>query len=131
MSSSAQASNGVEAVLVLAADAPQALATFYAALVGASPMAGLSAAHWRVVLPGAGWLELYRPSQARPQPPQRGRLAVCLRRRGNRSALDAWRDHATTLGAQPLDEPRTEPFGSEVWMLDPEGNGLLLLMSDS
>ena len=131
MAPSALQTNGLEVALVLAADDPQALATFYAALVGASPMAGLSAAHWRVLLPGAGWLELYRPSQARPQPPQRGRLAVCLRCSGHPSALEAWLAQAISLGAQQLDTPRIEPFGSEVWMLDPEGNGLLLLVSDS
>jgi catechol-2,3-dioxygenase len=131
MAPSPLASEGVEVALVLAADDPVALAAFYAALVDVEPMPGFSATHWRVALPGAGWLELYRPSRARPQPPQRGRLAVCLRRRGHASALEQWLHQAISLGAQQLDTPRAEAFGSEVWLLDPEGNGLLLLVSDS
>lgn len=117
------------AALVLAADSPQALAAFYAALVGASAEPGLSASHWRVPLPELGWLELYRPSRQRPVAPGRGRLAVCLKRQGDGTDLVQWQQQALALGAQRLEEPRQEPFGSEVWLLDPEGNALLLLVS--
>jgi hypothetical protein len=120
-----------EAALVLAADDARALACFYAALVEQPLQAGLSTRHWRVALPAAGWLEVYEPSRSRPQPRQRGRLAVCLRREGNAAVLEAWMEQAIALGAQPLDQPRQEAFGSEVWLLDPEGNGLLLLVRDS
>ncbi|MEB3354768.1 MAG: hypothetical protein VKM34_11145 [Cyanobacteriota bacterium] len=41
--------------------------------------------------------------------------------RANRAAL--------ALGASLLDPPRQEPFGAEAWLLDPEGNRLLLLVS--
>ena len=119
----------VSAALVLAADDPEALAAFYAALVDASPSPGLSPAHWRVPLPGMGWLELYRPSRQRPVPPGRARLAVCLKRQGDDRALELWMQQALALGAQRFEEPRQESFGCEVWLLDPEGNGLLLLVS--
>ena len=117
------------AALVLAADDPPSLAGFYAALVGAEPHPGLSDRHWRVALPQAGWLELYRPSRSRPLVRQRGRLAVCLRRSGGLPELQAWIAEAVSLGAALLEPPRSEPFGSEAWLLDPEGNGLLLLVS--
>lgn len=119
------------AALVLAADDPQALAAFYAALVEVAASAGFSATHWRVPLPGMGWLELYRPSRQRPLPPGRGRLAVCLKRQGDGAVLELWMQQALALGAQRLEAPRQEAFGREVWLLDPEGNGLLLLVSRS
>lgn len=119
----------VAAALVLAADDPRSLAGFYAALAGTEPQPGLSASHWRLALPEAGWLELYRPSRSRPLPRQRGRLAVCLRRCGGLPELEAWIVQAESLGGQRLEPPRCEPFGSEAWLLDPEGNGLLLLVS--
>jgi hypothetical protein len=117
------------AALVLASDDPKALAAFYAALAGASAEPGFSAAHWRVPLPELGWLELYRPSRQRPLAPGRGRLAVCLKRQGDGASLDHWQQQALALGAQRQEDPRQEAFGWEVWLLDPEGNGLLLLMS--
>ncbi len=119
----------VAAALVLAADDPEALAAFYAALVEVSASPGFSTAHWRVQLPGMGCLELYRPSRQRPLPQGRGRLAVCLKRPGDRDALELWMEQALALGAQRCEEPRQESFGCEVWLLDPEGNGLLLLVS--
>jgi hypothetical protein len=122
--------------IVLAADDPAALAQFYGALLGALPQPGLSAAHWRVPWPAGGWLELYAPSRHRPQPPQQGRLALCLQRQADGSSgalavLQAWITTALDLGASSEDPPRQEPFGAEAWLLDPEGNRLLLLVMPS
>jgi hypothetical protein len=118
--------------LVLAADDPAALALFYGALLGVKPQLGLSSAHWRVPWPAGGWLELYAPSRSRPQPRQRGRLALCLQRQadgpGALAVLQAWISTALELGATTEDPPRQEPFGAEAWLLDPEGNRLLLLV---
>jgi hypothetical protein len=89
-------------------------------------------------LPGAieitvdGWLELYAPSQNRPQPRRQGRVALCLQRQadgpGALAVLQAWITTALDLGATAEDPPRQEPFGAEAWLLDPEGNRLLLLV---
>ena len=37
-------------------------------------------------------------------------------------------EEALGLGASVEDPPRQEPFGAEAWLLDPEGNRLLLLV---
>ena len=118
--------------LVLAADDPAALAQFYGALLQVEPQAGLSSTHWRVPWPAGGWLEVYAPSCSRPQPRKPGRLALCLQRkadaRGALALLNTWNEEALGLGASVEDPPRQEPFGAEVWLLDPEGNRLLLLV---
>jgi len=118
--------------LVLAADDPAALARFYGALLGVAPLPGLSVAHWRVPWPAGGWLEVYAPSKSRPQPRQPGRLALCLLRKANRTGafavLHVWIATALELGASVQDPPRQESFGAEAWLLDPEGNRLLLLV---
>jgi len=118
--------------LVLAADDPVSLARFYGALLNVEPRPGLSGTHWRVPWPAEGWLELYAPSRSRPQPRQPGRLALCLQRKadatGALAALHAWIAMALELGASVEDPPRREPFGAEAWLLDPEGNRLLLLV---
>ena len=129
----AQASTGsITSSLVLAADDPAALARFYGAVLNAEPHPGLSDTHWRVPWPAGGWLELYAPSRSRPQPRQPGRLALCLQRMadatGALAVLHAWIATALELGASVDDSPRQEPFGAEAWLLDPEGNRLLLLV---
>ena len=122
----------ISSSLVLAADDPAALAQFTGALLGVVPQPGLSSTHWRVAWPAGGWLELYAPSRNRPQPRQRGRLALCLQRQadgpGALAVLQAWISTALELGATTEDPPRQEPFGAEAWLLDPEGNRLLLLV---
>jgi hypothetical protein len=117
---------------VLAADDPAALARFYGALLNEEPLPGLSGTHWRVPWPTGGWLEVYAPSRSRPQPRQSGRLGLCLQRKsaaeGPLAGLHDWISAALELGASVDDPPRLEPFGAEAWLLDPEGNRLLLLV---
>jgi len=123
---------GMTGSVVLAADDPAALAQFYGDLLDVVPHPGLTAAHWRVPWPAGGWLELYVPSRNRPQPRRQGRLALCLQRQadgpGALALLQAWISTALDLGATSVDPPRQESFGAEAWLLDPEGNRLLLLV---
>ena len=123
---------GMTASIVLAADDPAALARFYGALLDLEPQLGLSSTHWRVRWPAGGWLEVYAPSKSRPQLRQQGRLALCLQHQaegtGTLALLNIWITRALELGASVQDPPRQEPFGAEAWLLDPEGNRLLLLV---
>jgi hypothetical protein len=123
---------GMNGSIVLAADQPAALARFYGELLEVEPQPGLGASHWRLPWPAGGWLEVYGPSRSRPQPRQQGRLALCLQRQAEGSAavavLNAWIARALEQGASLQDPPRQESFGAEAWLLDPEGNRLLLLV---
>lgn len=96
------------------------------------PQPGQSTSHWRLPWPAGGWLEIYAPSRSRPQPRQSGRLALCLQRQvegtDTDAVLNSWIEAALDLGASLLEQPRVEPFGAEAWLLDPEGNRLLLLV---
>ena len=114
--------------VVLAADDAGALAAFYGAVLLQSPAPGVSNRHWRLQLPCGGQLEIYQPSSRRPRPRQPGRLALCLRRTGERAQLKEWIAAAVVQGASLQEGPRQEPFGWEAWLADPEGNGLLLLV---
>jgi hypothetical protein len=122
----------VNGSIVLAADQPAELARFYGALLAVEPQPGLSSSHWRVPWPAGGFLELYAPSSSRPQPRQQGRLALCLQRQadgtGAVALLNGWITAALNLGASLREPSRQESFGAEAWLLDPEGNRLLLLV---
>jgi hypothetical protein len=60
------------------------------------------------------------------------RLSLCLQRKagwGNAlGVLNDWITAALTLGASLQNPPRQESFGAEAWLLDPEGDRLLLLV---
>ena len=116
---------------VLAAREPQQLARFYADLLEREPDPGLSPQHWRLALPGGALMEIYRPSRQRTFPEQGRALAACLKRPADPNplaALQNWVDRAEALGASVAEPPRRESFGAEAWLLDPEGNALLLLV---
>ena len=116
---------------VLAAQEPQLLARFYGQLLDRQPEPGLSPQHWRLPLPGGSVLEIYRPSRQRSFPEQGRALAPCLKHPADANPLAAllrWVDRAEALGASVVEAPRRESFGAEAWMIDPEGNALLLLV---
>ncbi len=109
--------------LVLASENPQHLASFYGHLFNCtlpSPVTGSRSA--TLSLPMGMALVLYRPSHQRPQPRQHGRLALCLKC----TNLEITCQRAMALGAHILEPMVQEPFGREQWLLDPEGNRLLL-----
>jgi hypothetical protein len=120
------------ASLVLAADDSPKLAAFYGCLLACRPVPGFNSSHWRLPLPGGAELEIYSPSRARPLPRQTGRLSLCLQQDGTgqspHAQLQRWIALAISAGAILEAPPRLEPFGAEAWLLDPEGNRLLLLV---
>ncbi|HBP53211.1 MAG TPA: glyoxalase/bleomycin resistance/dioxygenase family protein [Synechococcus sp. UBA8638] len=108
--------------LVLASRNPRRLAHFYGELVHGGAVTVAPAGAAAVRLPTGMDMVLYRPSRQRPQPRQGGCLALCLRC----TRLEDTRQRAMALGAQVLEPLREEPFGREQWLLDPEGNRVLL-----
>ena len=59
-------------------------------------------------------------------------MALCLQRQADAgtalAVLHTWISAALELGASVEDPQRQEYFGDEAWLLDPEGNRLLLLV---
>ncbi|WP_025782349.1 VOC family protein [Candidatus Synechococcus spongiarum] len=108
--------------LVLASRNPRRLADFYGGLVPGGSFTVAAAGAVTVRLPTGMDMVLYHPSRQRPQPRQGGCLALCLRC----TRLEETRQRAMALGAQVLEPLREEPFGREQWLLDPEGNRVLL-----
>ena len=108
--------------LVLASRNPQHLADFYTDLVGGEPVTVVPGGAVTVHLPTGMDMVLYRPSRQRPPTRPSGGLALCLQC----THLEPTRQRAVALGARVLEPVREEPFGREQWLLDPEGNHVLL-----
>ena len=120
---------GLGCCLTLASDNPQRLARFYTALVGGQSAAvgpAVPGGAVTVRLPTGMDVVLYRPSRQHPQPRRNARqnsgLAFCLRC----THLERARQRAMELGARVVEPVREESFGREQWLLDPEGNPVLL-----
>ena len=117
---------------VIPSDHPQRLAVFYAALLGEVPRAGRSPSHWLVSPQGMPELQFYRPSSKRELPPKGRAWSPCLSQTTNADplvVLQRWCDQAQRQGAEVQEPARLEPFGAECWMVDPERNAFLLLIT--
>lgn len=117
---------------VIPCDQPQALAAFYAGLLGEVPRAGLSPSHWLVSPEGKPLLQFYRPSSTRDLPPKGRAWSPCLSQATDQdplAALQHWCDQAQRQGAAVQEPARLESFGAECWMVDPERNAFLLLIT--
>lgn len=108
--------------LVLTSEDPQQLASFYGRLLDCGPSVATAGQAVTLQLPTGMALVLYRPSRKRPQARQAGGLALCL----CCADLEGMGQRAMALGARPLGPIRKEAFGREQWLLDPEGNRLLV-----
>ena len=115
---------------VLAAEDPQRIAAFYAALLECPQKQGFSPSHWIVDLAGGCHLEIYRPSRQRPFPLRGRALAPCLRLAPSKVPLEHLQQQLPVwiaLGASLIEPARLEAFGAEVWLGDPEGNSVLVV----
>ena len=108
--------------LVLASQNPRHLAGFYTDLVGGESATSVAGGAVTIQLPMGISMVLYCPSRQHHQPRQGGGPALCLRC----ADLECLRQRALALGGRMLEPIREEPFGREQWLLDPEGNRLLL-----
>lgn len=117
---------------VIPSDHPQELAAFYAGLMAEAPRPGLSPSHWLVCPQGMPSLQFYRPSSKRELQPKGRAWSPCLAQTTDRdplAALERWCDQAQQQGAAVQEPARLESFGAECWMVDPERNAFLLLMT--
>lgn len=108
--------------LVLDSEDPQHLAGFYIGLFSGEPRPVVPEGAITIHLPMGMDMVFYRRSHQGLQPQQSRGLALCLRCVN----LDCIRQRATDLGARMLEPIHEKSFGREQWLLDPEGNRVLL-----
>ena len=119
---------------VLASHNPAQLVLFYAELLAGQPQQGLGQHHWILSISQDLRIEFYRPSRTRPFPAKGRCLAPCLRLQEHEEPIKELLTVVTDLrakGATVLEAPRSEPFGAEAWLLDPEENPFLIVVPSS
>ena len=120
--------------LVLASHHPSQLVVFYAELLTGEAKQGLSENHWILSVSNDLRIEFYRPSSKRPFPEKGRCLAPCLKLQGQHDPLNHLHSVVADLrskNATVLEPPRSEPFGAEAWLLDPEDNPFLVVVPSS
>tara|TARA_Y100001968_G_C19272781_1_gene675121 strand:+ start:361 stop:741 length:381 start_codon:yes stop_codon:yes gene_type:complete len=118
---------------VLGSDDPKKLAEFYALAMDSEIQPGLSSKHWIVVHPNGIKIQIYSPSSKKITFPKGRNFAPCLYRKSLRNpvvTIQEWVSDLISIGASVSENIKKEPFGYEIWMMDPENNHFLLIVSD-
>ncbi|GCE65499.1 glyoxalase/bleomycin resistance/dioxygenase family protein [cyanobiont of Ornithocercus magnificus] len=115
---------------VLAARDPEKLAHFYAVVFDARCEPGVNSLHWRVCSPLLE-LDIYRPSRQYTLTNRGCAFAPCLRFAPSNTPdieLQHQLDRLLQHGVSIVKPSCQREFGTEAWVADPEGNGILLLV---
>ncbi len=120
-----------KACVVLASQHPERLAEFYSLAMGADIHSGVSKEHFFVIKPGELTIQIYRPSTKNDFYLPSRQMAICLR--GEPSlhplkVLEKWLVELASIGANASEKIRMQPFGAEVWVVDPDENFVLVLV---
>jgi len=121
----------IQLSLVIASDQPQRLSEFYAFATNGDLQLGKNKDHYLISPPNGMNIQIYRPSGKRSFSTPGRRSALCLQQPPSDSPLIAIKEWSKILverGAVVNEHPRVEPFGAESWIIDPEGNHLLIFV---
>ena len=117
--------------MAIASAHPEKLAEFYAFATNGKLKPGKNQNHWEVVVGGGLKIHLYKPSQKKPTLKKGRVVSLCLEKEPSQkplSIINEWAEILVCRGAKIAQEPKVEPFGTEVWMTDPEENDFLIFV---
>ena len=121
----------IQLSLVIASEQPQRLSEFYAFATNGDLQPGKNKDHFLIVHQNGMNIQIYKPSEKRSFSSPSRRSALCLQQPPSVSPLKVIKEYSKkieAIGAVINEEPRLEPFGAELWTIDPEGNHLLIFV---
>ncbi len=122
----------IEISYIIASQKPRELAEFYSNVSDTSISEGISSTHFVISKSHEFKIQIYCPSKNRLFLHRGMNTAVCFHRKSNLDLLEVlteWSESLILLGAKVLEVPKLESFGAEAWMLDPDLNPFLIIVS--
>ena len=116
---------------VIASENPKELSGFYAKINSDKASKGLNATHYFISLSNRSKIHFYRPNKNYEWQRKGNSTSLCFQREpcANPSRiLQSWTSEILKIGGRLMGIPKLANFGSEQWMLDPEGNQFLILV---
>ena len=116
---------------VIASKNPKELSEFYAKINSEKANKGFINAHYFISLGNRSKIHIYRPNKNHEWQRKGNSTALCFQREPCEDPLKiikSWISEISKLGGSSIGIPKSEYFGSEQWMLDPEGNKFLILV---
>ena len=116
---------------VIASENPKELSGFYAKINSDKVNKGFNATHYFISLSSRSKIHFYKPNKNHEWQRKGNSTSLCFQREpyANPSKiLQGWTSEILKIGGSAMGIPKLANFGSEQWMLDPEGNQFLILV---
>ena len=116
---------------VIASENPKELSEFYAKINADKVNKGFNATHYFISLSNRSKIHFFRPNENYEWQRKGNSTSLCFQREPCEEPskiIKSWTYEITKLGGSAIGIPKLANFGSEQWMLDPEGNQFLILV---
>ena len=116
---------------VIASENPKELSEFYAKINSDKVKKGFKSTHYFISLSNRSEIHFYRPNENHEWERKGNSTSLCFQGEPSEDPakiIERWTSEILQLGGSVLGISKLAKFGSEQWMLDPEGNKFLILV---
>ena len=116
---------------VIASENPKELSGFYGKINSDKVFKGFNSTHYFISLGTKSKIHFYRPSKNYSWNKEGNSTSLCFQGEPNKDPdkiIETWTFKLLKLGARIKESRKSVDFGSEQWLLDPEGNQFLILV---
>ena len=116
---------------VIASKNPREVSAFYANINSFKGCKGFNESHYFISLSNRSKIHFYLPNQNHQWKREGNSTSLCFQRAPSvdpSKIIECWTSEILKIGGSSLGIPKFAKFGSEQWMLDPEGNQFLILV---
>ena len=116
---------------VIASENPKELSGFYSKITSYKVNTGLNLNHYFITLSNRSKIHFYRLSEKHQWQRQGNSTSLCLQGEPSEDPskiIERWTSEILKIGGRAKGISKLAEFGSEQWMLDPEGNLFLILI---
>ena len=116
---------------VIASENPKELSEFYAKIKSDKANKGFNKTHYFISLSNQSKIHFYRPNENHEWQRKGNSTSLCFQSEPSENPsklLERWISEILEMGGRAMGLPKRAEFGSEQWMLDPEGNQFLILV---
>ena len=116
---------------VIASENPKELSDFYVKINSDKANKGLNSTHYFISLSDRSKIHFYTPNENNELHRKVKAVSMCFQGDTSEEPLkiiERWTSEILKIGGSTEGDPKLENFGSEQWMLHPEGNQFLNLV---
>ena len=116
---------------VIASENPKELADFYGKINSDKVNKGFNSTHYFISLSNRSKIHFYRPNKNYEWARNGNTTSICFQGEPSDEPskfLESWTSEILGIGGRASGLPKLAEFGSEQWILDPEGNQFLILV---